>query len=380
VVAPRPYIPSWLAIRPNWQAYASIPFYQVVGGIEVYRPAYLVIPGVMQSFWSNEIASYMVRPLIRKLHSKLRFDAILSFDLSEGGGVAWRVGRDLGLPTAGWATGDDIRSIHDSPDGRRVAQTLRNLDLVLYQSRELMAIGSRLLRVSPEELQQSGRHHVLPRGVILPKPSSKHSGRTQVRTALSITDEEVMILYVGRIVNDKGLFGLIDVLAKNADRIKRWKLVFLGANRAFDQTEDFEAHVHRYPELCDRVQVLPACEPEAIWEYLEAADIFAFPSMKEGMPNALLEAMISGLPAVAFDIPAISDLLHYNSKALVAVESFNYQKFFDGLMLLSEDQALRESVGNRGKKLIQESFSMPQNMRVAIHSLMSMAKSRTAAV
>jgi glycosyltransferase involved in cell wall biosynthesis len=187
-----------------------------------------------------------------------------------------------------------------------------------------------------------------------------------------------MILYVGRIVHDKGLFGLIDVLAKNADRIKRWKLVFLGANRAFDQTEDFEAHVHRYPELCDRVQVLPACKPEAIWEYLEAADIFAFPSMKEGMPNALLEAMISGLPAVAFDIPAFSDLLQYDSKALVAVESFNYQKFFDGLMLLSEDHALRESMGNRGKKLIQESFSMSQNMRVAIHSLMSMAKSRTA--
>jgi glycosyltransferase involved in cell wall biosynthesis len=166
-------------------------------------------------------------------------------------------------------------------------------------------------------------------------------------------------------------------LAKNSDRIKRWKLVFLGANRAFDQTEDFEAHVRRYPELCDRVQVLPACKPEAIWEYLEAADIFAFPSLKEGMPNALLEAMISGLPSVTFDIPAFSDLLQYDSKAFAAVESFNYQKFFDGLMLLSEDHALRESMGNRGKKLIQESFSMSQNMRVALHSLMSMAKSRT---
>ena len=132
--------------------------YSVVGGIEVHRPAYLVVPGLLRAVWSNEVAYYMLRTRVAKLHWKHRFDAILSFDLFNAGGLAWRISRELGIPAAGWATGGDMRKERDSRPGRKLVETIRNLDLVFYQSQELLELAAELLESNVEHLERSGRH------------------------------------------------------------------------------------------------------------------------------------------------------------------------------------------------------------------------------
>jgi len=363
-------MPSFMAVRPRWKSYASIPYYSAACGIEVYRPAYLVVPWLMQAVWSNEVAYYMLRAGIKELHRKHGFDAILSFDLFNAGGLAWRLGRDLGIPAGGWATGSDIRSRPDSAFGHRVRKTLTNLDLVFYQSSELLNLAAGLLQSNPEHLVSSGRHRVLSRGIIEPEASvSDEKKRPEVRGSLGITEEEVMVLYLGRIIRDKGLFGLIDIFAKNAEQAKRLKLVIVGSQPGFDHSAEFIAHLNRFPVLLDRVHVLPACAPKEIWRYFNAADVFAFPSFREGMPNSLLEAMISGLPSVTFDIPAVRDIVSYDQQAIISVDKFDYEAFFQKLLLLSNDEQLRKVTGARGKKLLKQHFSLVQNMRQAIDRL-----------
>jgi hypothetical protein len=43
------------------------------------------------------------------MHRRTRFDVIHSFDLAATGGLAWRMGRDLGIPASGWAFLGDLR-------------------------------------------------------------------------------------------------------------------------------------------------------------------------------------------------------------------------------------------------------------------------------
>jgi glycosyltransferase involved in cell wall biosynthesis len=361
-----------MALRSRWRSYALIPYHDVCQNIEVYRPAYLVVPGVMKAIWPNEIAYFALYPLVRQLHQSYRFDAILSFDLYSVGGLAWRLGRALGIPAAGWATGSDMRHSRGSPPGRKVAQTLHHLDLVFYQSSELLQIGANILEQTPERMQQSGRHQLLSRGVIGPKMSPEDSARAMRRRTLHITDKEVMVLYLGRIVSDKGLFGLVDVISRHHRDIDHLKLVLVGAQPAFDQTHELKKQLELYTAIGDRIHILPACSPEETWDYYHAADIFAFPSFKEGMPNSLLEAMVSGLPAVAFDIPAVQDIVHHDHEALLVVRDFNYEQFFRALLLLSHDSHLRDAVGARGKRLVQRHFSLDHNMKSAAFRLATM--------
>ncbi len=369
IIAPRPYVPAWLALRPHWKSYASIPFFQQMGGTLVYRPASLVIPGLFSSFWSNEIASVMAWPLAQKLHKEITFDAILSFDLSEGGGVAWRLARALDLPVAGWATGDDIRGDHTTSHGQKVRQTLRNLDLVYYQTQELMEIGARLLGSSIEILRQSGRHQVLSRGIPDLQMPVRSISREAIRAELGIHDDETMVLYVGRVVREKGLLGLIEALGRQTERTKRLRLVLLGSNPAFDHTARVKELLQCHPELEGRVSLLAACEPAMVWTYLKGADIFAFPSTKEGMPNALLEAMLAGVPCVTFNIPAVRDLVQHDPRALMAIEPFDYEEFCHALNQLSQNAELRGAIGAYGREVVKTHFSMTHNMQAVLQQL-----------
>ena len=84
--------------------------------------------------------------------------------------------------------------------------------------------------------------------------------------------------------------------------------VLVGGKPGFDEERAIELKLASEPELARSIRLLPAVTPERIWELLCAADLFAFPSHREGMPNSLLEAMAMGVPSVAFAIPPVLEI------------------------------------------------------------------------
>jgi glycosyltransferase involved in cell wall biosynthesis len=76
---------------------------------------------------------------------------------------------------------------------------------------------------------------------------------------------------------------------------------------------------------------------------LFAADLFALPSRTEGLPNALLEAMLGGVPAVAFDIPPLRELANGNQRLLLVPEG-DAAAFIAALRRLQDRPELRRSL------------------------------------
>lgn len=375
-LVPRPYVPSLLSsIVPRWQTYAAASEHESKNGIPVFRPATLVVPRVAQAFWSNQAAFLTCRRTARTMHERVGFDAIMSFDLAAAGGLAWRLGRHLRLPTTGWATGGDVRVPAFSGHGRAVIQTLQNIDLIFYQSTELLEKAAALLGKSPEELP-ADRHTVLPRGIPEPPNAPTAVAVSRIRATWGVSPGEIVVLYIGRILRTKGNRELLQAVALAASENARIRCVIIGSKPAFDETSFIEAQLRENPHLSERVVLLPECEPDGIWENLYAADIFAFPSHKEGMPNSLLEAMATGLPSVAFAIPPVREL-DGGTGAVLLVPPLDAAAFAKALVRLVGSPDERKRIGQKAKAVISSRFMVRANMAKALAGVTELVESRT---
>jgi glycosyltransferase involved in cell wall biosynthesis len=380
VLAPRPYVPALISALPagRWRAYARSNAHAEIDGVTVHRPGYFHMPRFGSAFWQDRSAFFFSKGTARKLHTRYRFDAILSFGLTLAASTAWRLSRDLGIPAAGWATGSDIRATKGTAGYKSVAKTLENLDLVFYQSCELREIAAGILGTSSEALSLP-RHVVLSRGIPDPPLLAQADVRKRERSALKITNDETLVLYVGRVVHGKGMIELLEAMSIAARANASVKCLIVGSKPAFDDTTAIQKTLDEMPALRQHIKLLPECDPEKVWEYLCAADIFAFPSHREGMPNSLLEAMAMGVPAVAFAIPAVVELDN-GSGALIAVPPRDARSFAQAIVQLAASPEGRYALGARGRVKVLENFMVRRSMAKAIEHLSGLVKERVAGV
>jgi teichuronic acid biosynthesis glycosyltransferase TuaC len=303
--------------------------------------------------------------LAKELHLRARFDAILSFGLVGAGGIAWKIGRDLGIPAGGWATGSDVRALASTSLGRAVIRAIKNLDLVFYQSRELMTVAANLLGRSLDQMPPE-QHMVLSRGVPSPPPLLRSDLRKRIRKELGISDDRVLIMSIGRVLRTKGIFELIDAVSSAATRNPRISCVIIGSDPPFDETTSV---MKRLDHVSSRsISLLPACRPERVWEYLCAADIFAFTSYQEGMPNSLLEAMAMGVPAIAFTIPPVVEI-DAGTGAILTVPPFDSRMFAEAILRLAVSPGERVSRGEQGRTTVINHYRIEKNIAAALDQL-----------
>ncbi len=367
VLVPRPYVPPFLSLRPRWKIYSKISDYEIRNGINVHRPPNFQIPRLGNAFWSDYGAYLCCRRLSRRLQRKAKFDVIISFDLLGAGGLAWRIGKNLGIPSCGWAFGTDVRVGASSSLGRVVIRAIKNLDLIFYQSFELLNEASKLVDKKPEEMLTE-KNIVLSHGITIPPLQSREEMRKDMRARWGISNNEIVILSLGRITREKGINELLDAVSYVTSLNKDIICILIGSVPAFDESAIVEKMTSNNPVLKDRIRTFPACNHNEIWDVFCGADIFAFTSHHEGMPNSLLEAMASGLPAIAFAISPVEEL-DARTDSLIKIPPFNSKLFAEAILELSESKENRNIIGEKGKKHVMEHFQMNKNMARAVEKI-----------
>jgi len=92
--------------------------------------------------------------------------------------------------------------------------------------------------------------------------------------------------------------------------------------------------------------------------YLSASDIFVLPSSTEGLSNALLEAMASGLSTIATSVGGAIDLIE-DGKNGILISPNDPQELLSALLILLSDPALRNQFGFNARKFIGKNYSIP---------------------
>jgi len=139
----------------------------------------------------------------------------------------------------------------------------------------------------------------IPNGV--PAPDLRHPA--PLRADLGLAEQDVLIVAVGNLYPVKGHRYLIEALGLLRERHPRAHVAIVGRG---DLQDTLEAQA-RTLGVGTRVHLL-GFRPD-VGSVLAAADLFAMPSLSEGLPLALLEAMRAGLPIVATDVGGVRSTL-----------------------------------------------------------------------
>ncbi|MFI1090908.1 glycosyltransferase [Streptomyces sp. NPDC020917] len=158
---------------------------------------------------------------------------------------------------------------------------------------------------------------------------------------------EKVVTTVARLSQEKGIDMLLDAWAMVAPQHPGWTLRVYGAGED-EQLLKQQAHrldIDGSVEWMGRTGDVPGA--------LYGASVFAQPSRAEGFPLTLLEAMVTGLPCVAFDVaPGVREIIDDGVDGLLA-QPGNIQAFARQLGVLMGDQQLRDTMGRRAVENIQ---------------------------
>ena len=181
--------------------------------------------------------------------------------------------------------------------------------------------------------------------------------KNSIRQALGIASSEINIMFIGGIYFTKGVHSLLQAFIEVNKQCPKTHLFIIGPTDRFDQ--EYIANLYRIVEkkqLHSSVTIIPK-KIDNVSDYLQAADIFALPTRREGMSNILLEAMATGLAIVASDIPEISNVQITNNVEgrLVTLDSPTI--LTDTIIELVKDPVLRQRLGYAARKRVLAEFS-----------------------
>lgn len=159
-------------------------------------------------------------------------------------------------------------------------------------------------------------------------------------------------LYLGRLSTtaDRDVLSLLAAFDRLADRRADVELAVVGGGDLFDAT----ALLVRDLKHANRV-VLPGTQPAAKW--LRWADFFVLPSRREGLSNALLEAMSYGLPCIANDIPPNREVLD-EGRCGILVPVGDVNSMVSSMTSLVENDQLAATLSREALRHVSTTYSI----------------------
>jgi glycosyltransferase-like protein len=229
------------------------------------------------------------------------------------------------------------------------------------------------------------RAGVVPNGVDIARFATADRGRArQLREQVGAADRP-LILAVGGIEPRKGSDTLVRALADIAARREVAPvLAVIGGHSFQDHRAYRESVLDLLPQLgleLGNDVVLVGTVPDAdIAPWYAAADVLAFPSVKEGFGLAVLEAMSARIPVVTSDLPVFREYLVPGRDALLVAPG-DVGGLADALLATMEDAALRQALVSAGSAVTQR-FTWQASAREhrAVYADVARARSTTGAM
>ena len=266
-------------------------------------PTFWYPPKLFRSRY-DQYLEWSVRSRIERDLQSFAPDAVVSYWAHPDGAVALKVARQLGVPAISMVGGSDVLLIGRQGQRRQaILQTLRDSDAVI-------AVSADIARQVTSDGVPASKVHVVRRGV--DEAVFRSGDQIAARRKLGLPIEAKILVGVGRLVPVKDWPTLVTACSE-INQTQAVQCHILGDGPGRSALERQIASLG----LGDRVQ-LHGGQPQAqLGDWYRAADLVVLPSLSEGVPNVLLEAISCGTPFVASQVGGIPEIADPNRDRLV---------------------------------------------------------------
>jgi len=319
--------------------FKELRWYEEVEGIHVYR---VPVMRKRRDYCSVvEMASFILTsfPMLLYLLSKHRYDLLHIFFGVPSGPLGYIAKKLFGIPYLIRMGGGDVPGFRPF-QYKHLYTVLPPVLKMLFRNAKFLVANSTGLRKMAQDVFPEFQIEVIPNGLDTHRFTNGNA---------RVPAEKVRILFVSRLIKRKGLQFLIDAIPEVRKQVKypfAIKVVGDGPDEKTLTTQIDQLGVGEYFRFYGYV------EHGKLPEYYLNADIFVLPSLAEGMPNVVLEAMGSGLPIVATNVPGSEELVKDGENGFV-LPPRDSQALAQALITLINQRALREEMGRCSKKIAQ---------------------------
>lgn len=308
--------------------------------------------------------------LIVEEHKREPFDVLQGYFLPQAGFVATYAGKYLNVPSIVSIRGNDIeRAAFDPSKFSHVMYALQNASAVTANASELVRKAKAFIDreiflilngIDVEHFKPKEKNLVL-RNVILsrePQTASAaknldHVARDSSVASLPQSDTLPVIGFVGELREKKGLMTLLSAYAQ-VNKQQPTTLLIVGVIRQGEDKQAFEEFLTVNPNL--QIFVTGHIPPSDLPAYYSMMDVFVHPSLRDGMPNAVLEAMACERAVLATPVGGIVDVVQNNQNGMI-IPVNDTEALANAINALLADQALRKKLGKSARQTIVEKFT-----------------------
>ena len=178
--------------------------------------------------------------------------------------------------------------------------------------------------------------------------------RNKIAEKLKEKSEFRYVLYVGRLVKNKGLEELLDVFKKLNEKFPDIKLIIIGDGSLYDEILSYI----KQNNFEDSIFLKGRLSHDLISYYYNISDVLIMNVLSGAMANVIIEAIASGLPIVATDIGSYKEFIDEKKGTGVLIKPGSKKELYDGIVhILENKKAFSKNNRNLVKEFSYESFS-----------------------
>ncbi len=191
----------------------------------------------------------------------------------------------------------------------------------------------------------------------------------EVKQSVSFDERNTYLLFIGRLVLDKGITELVNVFTELKKEHPELKLILAGQYEP--ELDPLPVNIEH--EIKNNKDIVHIQWTDKVEYYMAMSDYFVFPSYREGFPNVLLEAAAMDRPIVCSRIAGNVDIVTHNETGLI-FESMNEADLKEKLQKALADPERMKGMSNKLHNIITGSFKRENFWETMRQEYLSLAR------